>query len=278
MIVVIPASSNSGAQCVADLVSAGASTRAVYRSEAKAASAKEKYPALEVVSGVDANEPGEKLEAAFQGCDFAVIVTPHYDFAKDAELTCNMVEAAKSAGVKHVVFVGSWTVVKPECTIAKRFVPTEDLLRNSSTIKWTALRSGYFCGNYSGLFKSNVVYFPEVTIPPVDPKDIGRVAAAVCLDPDSDRHDQQYYDISGPEQLTTKQIVDIVSKATGREFEYHAVPVAGLEPPNPPVFLIELIQHIDAHGLPCSDVVKKLTGAHTTFDEYIAEHLEEFNP
>lgn len=257
---------------------AGAATRAIFRSESKAAPFREKYgDRLEVLSGVDAATPGETLTSAFKGCKFAIIVTPHFDFARDAELTCNMVEAAQAAGVEHVVFIGSWTVAQPDCVIAKRFVPTEALLVRSS-LKWTSLRSGYFAGNYSVLFKQPVIYFPEVTIPLVDPKDIGRVAAAICLDPKSDRHHQQHYDISGPEQLTTTQVVDKVKLATGREIQYNAVPVSGLKPPNPPQFLIELLIYIDANGLPCSPITKELSGVHTTFDQYLSENLADFQP
>lgn len=38
-----------------------------------------------------------------------------------------MIEAARTAGVKHVVFVGSWTVHAPEALshLAQRFVPPE---------------------------------------------------------------------------------------------------------------------------------------------------------
>lgn len=228
-----------------------------------------------MLSDVDAAVPGEKLTAAFQGCKSAVIVTPHFDFAKDAELTVNMIDACEAAGVAHVVFVGSWTVVAPDCIIAKRFVPAEARLKQSS-LKWTSLRSGYFMGNYAGLFRQAKVFFPDLTIPPVDPKDIGRVAAAICLDPEWQKHHGMCYNISGPEQLTTTQIVDKVRARTGREVEYVAVPVANLAPPNPPIFLIELLKHIDAHGLACDPVTKHIAGVHTSFDDYLAEHLADF--
>jgi len=276
MIGVMTASSNSGAQCVEELVKAGAATRAIFRSESKAEAAKAKYGEKVEVAVADATVPGEALTGAFKGCKYAVVVTPDFDFAKDAELTGNMVRAAEEAGVSHVVFVGSWTVAEGTGIIARRFVPTERLLEESS-LKWTALRSGYFAGNYALLFKQEDVYFPNVTIPPVDPKDIGRVAAAVCLDPDSDKHHKQHYDISGPDQLTTEQIVDKVAKATGRQFRYHAVPVANLAPPAPPLFLIELLRYIDLHGLPCSDVTLRLTGVHTSFDQYLADNVLAFS-
>jgi uncharacterized protein YbjT (DUF2867 family) len=108
-------------------------------------------PAFSTMVGVDAAKPST-LTQAFEGADYAVIVTPH-DAAggmevsffrlllfclltkntrrqNDALFTCNMIAAAEQTGVKHVVFVGSWTVGAVEAIpeIAKRFVQPEGFL------------------------------------------------------------------------------------------------------------------------------------------------------
>mmetsp|Transcript_2530 Transcript_2530/g.9702 ORF Transcript_2530/g.9702 Transcript_2530/m.9702 type:complete len:286 (+) Transcript_2530:65-922(+) len=281
-IAVMTASSNSGAAAVEALLAHPSKprVRAIFRDQAKATAFKEQSTSdlLEVVGGADASKP-ETLDGVFAGASAAIVVTPHFDFAKDAELTVAMLRAAEGQGVGRAVMIGSWTVAAPETIIAQRFVPTEAFLRDETKMKWTVLRSGYFCGNYAGLFKGkDAVYFPEITVPPVDPTDIGRVAAAICVDADPSTHDAKCYDISGPEQLTTTEIVDKVKKATARpDIAYHAVPVAGLKPPAPPEFLIQLLTYIDAHGLPCDAITKTLSGRHTTFDQYLAEHLEDFS-
>jgi nucleoside-diphosphate-sugar epimerase len=67
----------------------------------------------------------------------AVIVTP-FDpsrgFASDSQLTINMINSAVAAGVKRIVYVGSWTVHQPERVsgIAQRFIPTEECVRVST--------------------------------------------------------------------------------------------------------------------------------------------------
>jgi len=274
---VVTASSNSGAQAVASLLESGkdVTVRAAFRSAEKAAELTKKVGSptnLEIVTGVDAEKP-DTLAPVFQGADFAVCVTPHADFARDAELTCSMVQAASEAGA-HVIFVGSWTVRAPDTTIAKRFVPTEALLRTLDT-KWTALRSGYFSGNYAALFKKDApdVYFPELTVPPVDPADMGRVAAAICLADDPAKHHGQFYDVSGPEELSTAQIVAKVSKATGTTFTYHPVPVDNVPVP----FLVELLKDIQKTPLPCSPVTMDIAKEHTSFDTYLANNLPAFS-
>ena len=276
IVAVVTASSNSGAQAVETLLLDGSVlVRAGFRSAAKAEALNKKWPdceRLQIVTGIDAAEP-DTLTEIMKGADFCICVTPHFDFAKDAELSCNMCQKAADAGA-HIVYVGSWTVRVPETTIAKRFVPTESFLKSLKEVPWTSLRSGYFAGNYATLFSGTDVYFPDISVPPVDPKDIGRVAAAICLDEDPQKHAYKYYDISGPENLTTSEIVKKVEKATGKSFNYHPLPVDTLQ--GPPPFLIELIKDIHAHPLPCSTTVMDLTKQHTHFDTYLQSHLHDF--
>eukprot|EP00971_Amphidinium_carterae_P098099 1940746-Amphidinium_carterae.1 len=119
VITVIPASSNSGAQAVNSLLTGDfaskAKVRAAVRSAEKGAITFKdvaENPDFELISGIDASS-SETLSTAFVGADYAVIVTPHddsrgmADAAADAAMTANMINAAKEAGVKHIVYVGS---------------------------------------------------------------------------------------------------------------------------------------------------------------------------
>jgi hypothetical protein len=110
LVSVITASSNSGSACVDELVNRYSDTtdvRAVFRSEEKAFSFREKYPNIEMVTGVDAYKL-ETLNKAFEGVSATLIVTPHDPvkgiseewFADDALLTANMINSAVVNGVK----------------------------------------------------------------------------------------------------------------------------------------------------------------------------------
>lgn len=70
---------------------------------------------LTFVKGINALQPST-LGSTFENAQVAVIVTPmtKEGFSKDKEATKNMIQAAAAAGVKHVIYIGSWTVLQPK--------------------------------------------------------------------------------------------------------------------------------------------------------------------
>jgi len=149
IITIVTGSSNSGASCIAELFAryGGKYTvRGVFRSEEKAKPFRDMYPDLEIVTGIDANNP-QSLTAAFKGADSALIVTT-YDhtkgFSEDARLTANLINASFENKVKYNVLVSAWTSKCDSKKIAQsRFKPTEELLVKLSKengTNWTILR------------------------------------------------------------------------------------------------------------------------------------------
>ena len=70
-------------------------------------------------------------------------------------------------------------------------------------MEWTVLRGGYFMNNLAHMFAASVITnssiaFPNIVTPPVDTRDIGRCAAALCLTPTAEHHGR-FYECSGPE-------------------------------------------------------------------------------
>jgi NAD(P)H dehydrogenase (quinone) len=157
---VITASSQTGAACIEQLLTRYNGTvlvKAAFRSDEKAAELRAHHGEnvnLEIITGVDAADPAT-LPAAFAGADIAYIVTPHEvgrSFGQDSDMNANMIQAAVNAGVKHIVFGGSWTVHAPEDVpdIASRFVGTEALLKalgDDGKITWTMIRGGWYSAN-----------------------------------------------------------------------------------------------------------------------------------
>ena len=97
MICITGAGGTVGSEVLNQIKSTGAQFRVAYFSEGKADHARS--------SGIDAavidyNEPGT-LEAAFADCDRLFLLGPNA--LNQTELEINAVEAAKAAGVKHVV-------------------------------------------------------------------------------------------------------------------------------------------------------------------------------
>lgn len=292
---VVTASSNSGGACVTALMhelKGKSKIRAVFRTEAKAAALRAGAAGrddVEVVVGVDAAESAS-LASAFAGADCAVVVTPHDAAAgmgRDADLTANMINAAAEAGVKHIVYVGSWTVIAPEAVsvIAQRFVPSEALLKSLATsrgISWTILRSGYFFNNFAGVLgsvrKGDSMVFPDLKIPAMDPRDIGRVAAHVCA-AHGKGHEGKVYDISGSEMLSGADLAAALSEALGRSINHVSVSAADYSKPLPPAFkeLISYLAEKQEAAIPISSHVEDVTGkAPVKFVDWAREHAALF--
>jgi len=288
LVTVIPASSNSGSQAVRDLCETFhhvVRVRACFRTSEKADALKD-VGANETIVGIDALKV-ETLPQAFEGATVAVVVTPHdmaAGFTNDASMTENMIREAVRQGVKHVIYVGSWTAGVPECcpTISSRFVPTEALLTEveATGLKWTNLRSGFFFQNFARMFAKGIqdgtVRFPNHKVAACDPRDMGRVAAAIAGG-DSDAHHGKIYDISGPEMLEIANVVSTLGEALGKSVAYEPITAASMTflPP----WMQDLQRYMEDNqekAVPFSTAVKDICGTHTSFSAWLAENKDLF--
>lgn len=98
----------------------------------------------------------------------------------------------------------------------------EDAIRDSA-LGWTFLRPTAFMSNALNWAQTVVTHsvvhapFASGRTAVVDPADIGAVAAA-CLTEEG--HDQQIYELTGPEPLTPPDQVNILSRVLGRAVSY----------------------------------------------------------
>ena len=143
MILVTGATGPVGSEVVKQLVEAGQKVRALVRDPAKAKFDK----AVEVVVG-DLTKP-ETLKAAFAGIDkaFVLVNGPELD-----RLEANAFDAAKRAGVKHIVKMSGGiegdrkSDVMAGTVLLKWHRDSEQRLRELG-INWTILRPGVFASN-----------------------------------------------------------------------------------------------------------------------------------
>lgn len=274
--------------------------RAAFRSEEKASALKKATDGIEKVqisTEIDAFKP-DTLASVFDGADVAVIVTPldhSRGFADDSKLTINMIDAAYRAGCKHVVYVGSWTVHFQEeggvPLLAARFAPAEARLAElaegegaAAPMGHTILRSGYFMQNFLAAFGSlkegsgEELRFIKASFPPVDVRDVGRLAAHAAVDPGAGREARVVHEVSGPEMLSTGEIAGVFAKGLGREVRHVKVEAGAMAGVLPPA-LGELMAHMEGKGkeaIPCSDVVQKVTGSATSLEEWVRENKGAF--
>jgi uncharacterized protein YbjT (DUF2867 family) len=205
MILVTGATGNVGRQVVAQLAVAGAPVRALSRHPERT-----DWPAgVQTVAGDLATElPAE----AFRD------VTAVHLFPL-AGTAAAVVAAAEAAGVRHVTVLSSLAADSPEhSALSRRHLDVEEAVAGSS-MSWTFLRPGMFMANtrqWAPLVRTERVVrqpYPGATAAPIHEADIAAVAVAALLDPE--RHAGRRYDLSGPEALSQRDRVAVLSRVLG---------------------------------------------------------------
>ncbi len=168
----------------------------------------------------------ESLRQAFAGFDVVFLLLPLVpDFLSFGR---NAIEAAKAAGVRHVVrSSGAGADANSPFGIARIHGEVDQWLQESG-MAWTILRPTSFMQNlltyYRDQIKGGTFYAPQGdgAIALVDVRDIAESAAAILADPA--QHAGRTYTLTGGEALTNVQQLALVSSATGEEKRYVDVP------------------------------------------------------
>ncbi|WP_329625105.1 NAD(P)H-binding protein [Streptomyces sp. NBC_01255] len=211
MILVTGATGNIGSALVKELRACGAGPlRALSRNAAQAA-----FPeGVEAVEG-DFAEPAS-LKRALEGVRSLFLVSR---VGPDADI----LEAARQAGVAHVVLVSSITVqTHPHLGPAAENAAVEQLLRNSG-MAWTILRPTQFASNarmWAGSIRGHETVrapYAETALPTIHPADIASVARVALTEPG---HQGRVYALTGPEPVSARQQVEAIAAALGREVPF----------------------------------------------------------
>ena len=168
----------------------------------------------------------ETLGPALQGVEKVFLLTPVSD--KQVEYAKALVAAAKKAGVKHIVKLSVAGVdAEPGISLGRLHRAGEKAVKDSG-IAWTMLRPTFFMENFFNFYgadpkKDSTLYLPhgQGKAVWVDGRDVGEVAAAVLTSPG---HEGKAYDLTGPEALSSAEVVAILGQAMGRKYTYVDVP------------------------------------------------------
>ncbi len=102
----------------------------------------------------------------------------------------------------------------------------EQAVMNSGA-DWTIVRASWFNQNFSESFfldpiLAGYVALPkaDALVPYVDTDDIADVVVETLLD---EKHNSQIYELTGPRQLTFKQVTEEISKVTGRDIKFDSI-------------------------------------------------------
>ena len=158
-----------------------------------------------------------------------------------------------------------------------------------SGLDYTIVRASWFNQNFSESFflepiLEGFVALPqaEVKVPYVDTDDIADVAVEALL---HNEHNGKIYQLTGPRQLTFKEVIREISDATGRDITFTAVALSAytkaMEEQGVPSNFVWLIEYLfsEVLGNPnnseiTNDIEKVLGREPKDFSEYVQETVQ----
>jgi len=218
-ILVTGATGTVGSQVVKQLTAIGTDVRAAVRSTSKAAGMN-KISLVEF----DLNKP-ETVQVAFEGIDKVFLATPLV--SNMIELDAMTIEAAKKAGVKHIVRLSVMGAdAEQEFPLGNLHQQVEKLIE-ASGISYTFLRPNSFFQNYitftgSTIKSQNSFYLPlgDGKVSFVDVRDVAALAAVELTQSDDEN---KAYEVTGSEAISNHQIASMLSKVLGKPISYISI-------------------------------------------------------
>ncbi len=195
------------------------------------------------------------LDNAFKGVDRALIISTDAIDRPGRRLAQHKaaVEAAKRAGVKHVLYT---SMPKPDVSLvlfAPDHLGTEQAIA-ASGLGYTILRNNWYMENLLMTVPTLLAtgkWFTaagEGRIPYISREDCARAAAAAMA---SESSDNKRYDITGPESFTVAQIAALISEFAGKQIEVVQLNdeqlAAGLKAAGLPEPVAQLLVSMDAN-------------------------------
>lgn len=228
-ILVTGALGNVGAEIVKRLHAEGREVRAA---DLSVDSMRERFGASVETVPFDFSKP-ETYTPAFEGIEAMFLMRPPH-ISNVKRYIIPALKAAQAAGVKHVVFLSLIGIEKTP------FVPhykVEQYLR-AAPMTWTFLRCSFFMQNLNTTHRMEIKERDEILVPVgkartsfIDARDIGAVAAIALTQPG---HENQCYDLTGPEALDYWQAAAALSEVLGRTITYRD--------PSAPAFLLSTVR------------------------------------
>lgn len=264
------------------LTAEGASVRALVRSHSKAESIKAR--GIEAVIG-DLSKP-DTLPPALDGADKVFLLTSPEE--RQSELQRNLIEAARRAGVSHLVKLSAIGAGPNTPRLIEDHYRIEREIE-SAGLPYTHLRPNGFMQNMlmfaSAIREQGAFYAPlgDARVSYVDARDVASVAAAVLT---SDGHEGRAYEITGPEALSYKEVAQEFSSVLGKDVQYVDVPLEAARASmlgsgisswlaDSLVGLFEFYREGRAEMV--TGVVREVTGNQPiTLNQFIRDHVEAF--
>ena len=281
MILVTGATGHIGRELVPFLLESGQPIRVFTRDERKVAHLD---ACVERAAG-DFDKP-KTLAAAVKGVERLFLVT--YETRQDV----NLIEAAKRAGVRHIVKLSTLEASEHKIQVGKWHYEREELIR-ASGLDWTFLRPGMFMSNSIDWWSDSIkgqgsVFFPggkKGKVAPIDPRDVAKVAALALT---QTGHGGQAYELTGSELLTIGEMVQVISHTLEKPIQYMDIPPvaaklfmlkSGMDKALVKALMEMLASLRRNEGALVTETFQRLTGQPPrTFEAWCREHIQAFQP
>ncbi|MFV8834933.1 SDR family oxidoreductase [Aquisalimonas sp. APHAB1-3] len=165
---------------------------------------------------IDYDRP-ETLPSALEGVDSLFLLSQQVTHEKP------MVDAAREAGVRRIVYVSSFGADTDTFVIGQLHREIELRIQETGMV-WTFLRPNYLMQNFITLMGHDIrnddAFYDSIgdaRVSRIDTRDVSHVAARVLTE---SGHDNRAYELSGPEAITHHDAAEVLSEVLGRRIRY----------------------------------------------------------
>jgi NAD(P)H dehydrogenase (quinone) len=197
------------------------------------------------VRAADYSRP-DTLAAALPGIDTLLLISSS-EVGQRSVQHRNVIEAAKKAGVKRLVYTSLLHADTSPLSLAVEHRETEAMLRESG-IPYTILRNGWYMENHTGSAKAALAAGAFIgaagqgRIAGAAREDLAEAAAVVLM---TSGHEGKIYELAGDERYTLSQLATEIGRQAGQDLPYRDLGQAGyaaaLEGAGLPPFLAKQI-------------------------------------
>jgi NAD(P)H dehydrogenase (quinone) len=172
----------------------------------------------------DYSKPGT-LAGALEGIETLLLISSS-EIGQRAAQHRNVIDAARQAGVKHIVYTSLLHADRSPLSLAGEHLETERMLR-ASGLGHTILRNGWYMENYTGSVKAALAGGAFIgsagdgRISFAPRADYAEAAAVVVT---GTGHEGKRYELAGDVAYTLADLAAEISRQTGRQIPYKNLP------------------------------------------------------
>ncbi|MCC8145947.1 MAG: SDR family oxidoreductase [Bacteroidales bacterium] len=284
-ILITGATGNVGKQLVERIAKLDVPFRALVRSGSNHDYLKD-IPQVEIVTGDLADR--QSLSEALKGIEKAFLLTNSSEQAEELQL--NFVNAAREAGVKHIVKLSQFAAdVDSPVRFLRYHAKVENQIKEFG-IDYTFLHPNLYMQGFLAFkdyIKNDGVFYASVGDASVSVVDTRDIAAIAALSLTEEGHENKIYNITGPQSLTHYELAETFSEVLGRKVSFinvsdeqmaGALKAAGFPEWQAGGLIEDYAHYARGEASAIYDTVKEVTGTEAiTFKKFVQDYKGLFS-